>query len=121
MIQYTRLDYAMPRPRKARSLIGACSVEETNVSDEQIDYSRPWKPRMDQCEEATLLFGQAHLPLPPTRPTNRVIIYLFIPVTFTYAYTHASGYALFPISGASVLSISYFNGPPVVGSASCPA
>lgn len=45
---------------------------------EQIDYSRPWKPRMDQYEEATLLFGQAHLPLPPTRPTNGVIIYLFV-------------------------------------------
>jgi len=91
----------MPRPTKARSLIGACSVEETNVSDEQIDYSRPWKPRMDQCEEATLLFGQARLPLPPTRPTNRVIIYLFIPVTFTGTRIYASGYASFPISGNS--------------------
>lgn len=53
-------------------------MEETNVSGEQIDYSRPWKPRMDQCEEATLLFGQAHLLLPPTRSTNRIIIYLFV-------------------------------------------
>lgn len=52
-------------------------MEETNVSGEQIDYSRPWKPRMDQCEEATLLFGQAHLPLLTVRSTNRVIICLY--------------------------------------------
>lgn len=67
-----------PCDRGEPGSIGACSVEETNVSGEQIDYSRPWKPRMDQCEGATLLFGQAHLPLPPTRSTNRVIIYLFV-------------------------------------------
>lgn len=46
----------MSRPRKAEFHIGACSVEETNVSGEQIDYSRPWKPRMDQCEEANSPF-----------------------------------------------------------------
>lgn len=39
---------------------GACSVPETNVNGEQIDDSRPWKPRMDQCGEVILLSGQAH-------------------------------------------------------------
>lgn len=41
---------------------GACSVPETNVNGEQIDDSRPWKPRMDQCGEVILLSGQAHPP-----------------------------------------------------------
>lgn len=65
-----------PAIEGSRGSIGACSVEETN--GEQIDYSRPWKPRLDQCEEATLLFGQAHLSLQRARLTNRVIIYLFV-------------------------------------------
>ena len=58
--------YAITRPRKV-GFIGACSVEETNVSGEQIDYLRPWKPQLDQCEEASLLFGQAHLPFSSMR------------------------------------------------------
>jgi len=37
-------------------------------------------------------------------------LFIHPPVTFTYVRVYTSGYALFPISGAGILSVSYFNG-----------
>lgn len=54
---------------RGASSIGACSVPETNVNGEQIDDSRPWKPRMDQCGEVTLL--SAHPPFASLLLPNR--------------------------------------------------